>query len=84
MKRGVKVKHIKHNSYNFCYFTRGKPGVQPSILMLHGFSLSKDMWLDTIKYMPEDIHVVCVDLPGHGATTRLLGDSYRAPSEPGR
>uniref|UniRef100_A0ACB8EHD0 Uncharacterized protein n=2 Tax=Sphaerodactylus townsendi TaxID=933632 RepID=A0ACB8EHD0_9SAUR len=81
MKRGVEVKHIKHNNYNFSYFTRGKPGAQPSILMLHGYLFSKDMWLDTLKYIPEDIHVVCVDLPGHGATTRLLGDSYRASDQ---
>ncbi|XP_077187470.1 monoacylglycerol lipase ABHD6-like [Paroedura picta] len=81
MKRGVKVKYAKHNNYNFCYFTRGKPGSQPSMLMLHGFSLNKDMWLDTLKYLPVDIHVVCVDLPGHGATTRLMGDNYAAPEQ---
>uniref|UniRef100_A0ACB8EGM5 Uncharacterized protein n=2 Tax=Sphaerodactylus townsendi TaxID=933632 RepID=A0ACB8EGM5_9SAUR len=81
MRQGVKVKHIKHNNYNFCYFTRGKPGAQPSMLMLHGYLFSKDMWLDTLEYIPEDIHVVCIDLPGHGATTRLMDDSYRAPDQ---
>ncbi|XP_077183850.1 monoacylglycerol lipase ABHD6-like [Paroedura picta] len=78
MKRGVKVKYVKANGYNFCYFTRGKPGSLPSMLMLHGLALNKDMWLDTVKYIPTDIHVVCVDLPGHGGTTRLLEDSYAA------
>ncbi|XP_048346703.1 monoacylglycerol lipase ABHD6-like [Sphaerodactylus townsendi] len=81
MQRGMKVKHIKQNSYSFCYFTQGKPGAQPSILMLHGFLFNKDMWLDTLENIPEDIHVVCVDLPGHGATTRLLGDSYAAADQ---
>uniref|UniRef100_A0ACB8EGX7 Uncharacterized protein n=1 Tax=Sphaerodactylus townsendi TaxID=933632 RepID=A0ACB8EGX7_9SAUR len=47
MQRGMKVKHIKQNSYSFCYFTQGKPGAQPSILMLHGFLFNKDMWLES-------------------------------------
>ena len=28
---------------------RGKPGSKPSILMLHGFSTHKDMWLSVAK-----------------------------------
>ncbi|XP_054834247.1 monoacylglycerol lipase ABHD6-like [Eublepharis macularius] len=81
IKRHMKVKYIKHNGYNFCYLTRGTPGSQPSMLMLHGFSLNKDMWLETLKYIPREIHVICLDLPGHGATTRLLGDNYAAAEQ---
>nr|XP_056720982.1 monoacylglycerol lipase ABHD6-like [Euleptes europaea] len=76
--RHVKVKYVKHESYKFCYFSRGKPGPQPSILMFHGFSLDKDSWLPIMKYIPEEVHVVCVDLPGHRGTTRLPGEGYTA------
>ncbi|XP_054834077.1 monoacylglycerol lipase ABHD6-like [Eublepharis macularius] len=77
-KRGVKVKYVKHEGYKFSYFCQGKPGPQPSILMFHGFSLGKYMWLYIIQYFPKDVHVVCVDLPGHGETTRVPGESYTA------
>ncbi|XP_060094776.1 monoacylglycerol lipase ABHD6-like [Heteronotia binoei] len=74
--RRAKVKYFEHEGYKFCYFSRGKPGPQPSILMFHGFSLAKDMWLPIMKYVPKDIHVICVDLPGHGGTSRLPEESY--------
>ncbi|XP_061474771.1 monoacylglycerol lipase ABHD6-like [Rhineura floridana] len=80
-KRGVKVEYIDHEGYRFSYFSRGKPGSRPSILMLHGFSLNKDIWLNTIKLFPQDLHLVCLDMPGHGKTTRLLGESYTAAAQ---
>ncbi|XP_062979509.1 monoacylglycerol lipase ABHD6-like [Elgaria multicarinata webbii] len=80
-KRGVKVKHIENEGYSFSYFSRGEPGPHPSILMLHGFSLNKDVWLNIIKLFPQDLHVVCLDMPGHGETTRLMGESYTAAAQ---
>uniref|UniRef100_A0A8C5RZE4 acylglycerol lipase n=1 Tax=Laticauda laticaudata TaxID=8630 RepID=A0A8C5RZE4_LATLA len=81
LKMGVKVKYIYNEGYQFSYFTRGEPGSQPSVLMLHGFSLNKDMWLNTIEVFSKDFHLVCLDLPGHGGTTRLLGESYTAVAQ---
>ncbi|XP_044307641.1 monoacylglycerol lipase ABHD6-like [Varanus komodoensis] len=80
-KRGVRVKYAEHEGYRFCYFSRGEPGTRPSVLMLHGFLFNKDMWLNTIKLFPQDLHVVCLDMPGHGRTTRLLGESYAAADQ---
>uniref|UniRef100_A0A803T0C3 acylglycerol lipase n=1 Tax=Anolis carolinensis TaxID=28377 RepID=A0A803T0C3_ANOCA len=80
-KRGVKVKYVEHEGYRFCYFSRGQPGLQPSILMLHGFSFNKDVWLNAIKLFPKGLHLVCLDMPGHGETTRLLGESYTAATQ---
>ncbi|KAH0630297.1 hypothetical protein JD844_013203 [Phrynosoma platyrhinos] len=48
-KTGMKIKYVKSKDYTFCYSCRGTPGLQPSMLLLHGFSASKDMWLDVIK-----------------------------------
>ncbi|KAL8212797.1 UNVERIFIED_CONTAM: hypothetical protein K2H54_058758 [Gekko kuhli] len=79
MRRGMKVKYAKHNGYNFCYFTRGKPGSQPSMLMLHGFSLSKDMWLDTLKSSKEKEDPRAVSPPSlsqQASIERLRCDSF--------
>uniref|UniRef100_A0A670YT12 acylglycerol lipase n=1 Tax=Pseudonaja textilis TaxID=8673 RepID=A0A670YT12_PSETE len=78
---GVKVKYLNSEDYRFRYFTQGKPGSRPSVLMLHGFSLNKNMWLNTIEIFPKDVHLVCVDLPGHGGTTRLLAESHTAVAQ---
>ncbi|XP_060617005.2 monoacylglycerol lipase ABHD6-like [Anolis sagrei] len=81
LKRHVILGHADKEDYTFSYFSRGKPGPQPSILMLHGFSFNKDVWLDTLELFPQDLHVVCVDMPGHGDTTRLLQESYTATAQ---
>ncbi|XP_062977694.1 monoacylglycerol lipase ABHD6-like [Elgaria multicarinata webbii] len=77
-RNGLKLRYAEHEGYKFCYFFRGKPSLDPSFLMLHGFALSKDMWLLSIVDFPKDIHLICVDLPGHGETTCLPGDSCTA------
>ncbi|XP_060127259.1 monoacylglycerol lipase ABHD6 [Zootoca vivipara] len=77
-KRGVAVNYAEHEGYRFCYFCRGEPGRKPSVLILHGLAFNKDIWLNTIKFLPKDLHLVRLDMPGHGETTCLLGDSYAA------
>nr|KAF6473026.1 hypothetical protein HJG63_000094 [Rousettus aegyptiacus] len=66
---GMQVHYVRLKDYQFCYSFRGKPGHKPSILMLHEFSRRKDMWLCLIKFLPKNLHLVCVDMPGHGGTT---------------
>ncbi|NXA56535.1 ABHD6 lipase, partial [Nothocercus julius] len=67
---GMQVRYANYDDYQFCYSCRGRPGYRPSILMLHGFSAHKDMWLSIVKFLPKNLHLVCVDMPGHEGTTR--------------
>ncbi|XP_053325388.1 monoacylglycerol lipase ABHD6 [Spea bombifrons] len=73
---GMQVKYATHGNYKFCYTTRGRPSPKPSILLLHGFSANKDMWLTVVKFLPKNVHIVCVDMPGHEGTTRSPLDDY--------
>uniref|UniRef100_A0A3Q2NTG3 acylglycerol lipase n=1 Tax=Fundulus heteroclitus TaxID=8078 RepID=A0A3Q2NTG3_FUNHE len=73
---GLQVCYADCGGYRFCYSYRGKPGMRPSILMLHGFSAHKDMWLTVVKYLPKHLHIVCVDMPGHEGTTRTNTEDY--------
>lgn len=45
----MQVRYVNYEDYQFCYSYRGRPGYRPSILMLHGFSAHKDMWLSIVK-----------------------------------
>ncbi|PKK21006.1 abhydrolase domain containing 6 [Columba livia] len=73
---GMQVRYAYYDDYQFCYSYRGRPGYRPSILMLHGFSAHKDMWLSIVKFLPKNLHLVCVDMPGHEGTTRSDLDDY--------
>ncbi|KAF0036150.1 hypothetical protein F2P81_011462 [Scophthalmus maximus] len=48
---GLQVHYADCGGYRFCYSHRGKPGMRPSILMLHGFSAHKDTWLTLVKIL---------------------------------
>ncbi|XP_030633560.1 monoacylglycerol lipase ABHD6 [Chanos chanos] len=73
---GLQLDYAEHEGYRFCYSHRGKPGSKPSILMLHGFSANKDMWLAMVKFLPKNVHLLCVDMPGHEGTTRTSAVDY--------
>lgn len=74
---GLVVRYSHSGNYRFCYSSRGTPGgATPSILLLHGFSATKDMWLPVVKYLPKNQHLVCVDMPGHEGTSRTGAKDY--------
>ncbi|KAH0630143.1 hypothetical protein JD844_012813 [Phrynosoma platyrhinos] len=73
---GMQVRYVNYDDYQFCYSYRGRPSHRPSILMLHGFSAHKDMWLSVVKFLPKNLHLICVDMPGHEGTTRSSLDDY--------
>lgn len=59
----MQVRYVRHEDYQFCYSFRGRPGHKPSVLMLHGFSAHKDMWLSVVK-------VGCKSLPSSEGVTQ--------------
>ncbi|XP_057175107.1 monoacylglycerol lipase ABHD6b [Triplophysa rosa] len=78
---GMHIRYSDCGGYRFSYSCRGKPGLRPSILMLHDFSAHKDTWLQMVKYLPKHLHLLCVDMPGHEGTTRTDTDDYSIQSQ---
>ncbi|KAF7642437.1 hypothetical protein LDENG_00257950, partial [Lucifuga dentata] len=77
LRLGLQVGYSDCRGYRFCYSCRGTPGgATPSLLLLHGFSTSKDMWLPVLKHLPRNQHVVCVDMPGHEGTSCTGAEDY--------
>ena len=52
-----------------------------SLLLLHGFTSQKAMWCEMAKVLPRSYHLIAVDLPGHGNSTRNLHDDYSISSQ---
>ncbi|KAM9701286.1 LOW QUALITY PROTEIN: monoacylglycerol lipase abhd6-A-like [Menidia menidia] len=72
---GLGVRFSRWGAYCFCYSSRG-PAAGTPVLLLHGFSATKDMWLPVITHLPRDLCVVCVDMPGHEGTSRTGPEDY--------
>ncbi|BFZ04333.1 hypothetical protein BsWGS_07372 [Bradybaena similaris] len=68
---GMKIKYVGDENFVFCYGeSRATPRPdQTTIVFVHGFSSSKDQWITSFKGLPKDLHLIAVDLPGHGASS---------------
>ncbi|MFH2141787.1 MAG: alpha/beta hydrolase [Bacteroidota bacterium] len=43
-------------------------GEGPSVVLLHGYLESKEIWEETAQFLKKNFKVIAVDLPGHGET----------------
>ena len=57
-------------------FYEGGNSKQPSIVMLHGYSADKNVWLRFARHFVDDYHVIIPDMAGHGDTTFVSGSDY--------
>lgn len=66
---GLFKRNITIGEQRISYIERGnQASTKHSVLFIHGFSNSKEIFLDTIAWLPRDLHVIAMDLPGHGDT----------------
>lgn len=72
-KAGLTKKEIKIDDHNIVYLEGGKG---PTLLLLHGYTGSKDNWLVMAPYLTKDYHVVIPDLPGYGESSMIEKASY--------
>ena len=51
-------------------------GHGPTLLLLHGFVSTKNVWLPVAKELKAHFHLLIPDLPGWGHSSRLAGANY--------
>lgn len=56
-----------------------RPG-EIEVVLIHGFASQKDIWLQLVQELPDEIGVLAIDLPGHGDSTAEPGRDYSADS----
>ena len=54
---------------------------ETTILLIHGFAATKDVWCTMASAFPPSSHLIAVDLPGHGKTTRKHQDDHSVPAQ---
>ncbi|XP_032228082.2 monoacylglycerol lipase abhd6-A [Nematostella vectensis] len=73
---------IRIGDFEFSYIERGREKTtQSTIVLIHGFSSSKDVWCQMSHGLPRSYHLIALDLPGHGKTTRKHHDNFSIPSQ---
>ena len=61
--------NINDISYNI------KGNAKQTIVLLHGYLESKEMWNELSNFLSEKYKVICIDLPGHGKT-KTFGNEH--------
>jgi pimeloyl-ACP methyl ester carboxylesterase len=75
---GLSKKIIKVDNNTISYLDGGKGD---TILMLHGFGGNKDHWTKFSKSLTTNFHVVAIDLPGFGESSKIETESYNIDSQ---
>ncbi len=59
-------------------------GQGPTLVLLHGFAADKNVWLEQLRLLTPNFHVIAPDLPGWGDSTRVDGASYNIDAQAAR
>ena len=60
------------------HLVRGGPREGTPVVLLHGFASDLNSWLFTMDAIARKHPVIALDLPGHGESTKLVGDGSTA------
>jgi hypothetical protein len=82
-KAGLTKKAVKIDNHSIVYLEGGNG---PTILLLHGYTGSKDNWTRFAVNLTKDYHLVIPDIPGYGESSMVeevsaLGRSWGASAD---
>ncbi|MGD0398057.1 MAG: alpha/beta hydrolase [Syntrophobacteraceae bacterium] len=75
---GLVKKEIQVDNNRIVYLEGGKG---ETVLLLHGYTGSKDNWTYFAKRLTREYHVVIPDLAGFGESTKLFDENYNIDSQ---
>jgi len=70
---GLTEKSIQVGTHTIKYLEGGEG---QNILLIHGYSRDKDNWTRFSKYLTPEYHVVAIDLPGFGRSSKIEPETY--------
>jgi len=72
---------LEQGQQDFAYLESPKRADQESIIMLHGFSATKEHWLRFSSHLYKQYHIIALDLLGHGENKQDFSQSYSVESQ---
>jgi len=77
-RSGLKLKALDISDHKISYLESGKGEV---ILLVHGYTADKDIWIRFARLLKDEYRVVVPDLPGHGNSTANMNSNYSISSQ---
>lgn len=81
MSAGLSRHEVQLDRYRWVYLEGGKG---ETVLLVHGYGMSKDWWGAFISDLAKTNRVIAVDVPGFGENSRVPADNYRIPAQAAR
>lgn len=77
----LEIKSIPAGDSTWSYYEGGEG---PTLLLVHGFSSNKDVWLSLAQKLVTRFHLIIPDLPGWGESTRIEKGNYDIDAQAAR
>ncbi|PIE43778.1 MAG: alpha/beta hydrolase [Gammaproteobacteria bacterium] len=74
---GLAAKQLKVGDDYIAYLESDRGEGQETILLVHGFGATKENWVRFAGHLTADYHVIALDLPGHGESSKAMTQTYR-------
>ena len=78
--RGLRSRRARVGGVEMVYDQGGRQAA-PVVVLLHGFSADKDVWVRFAARLTADYRVIVPDLLGHGGTPFVAGADYSAAAQ---
>jgi abhydrolase domain-containing protein 6 len=75
---GLQERILRVDDHMIAYLEGGKG---PDILLIHGFGADKDNWDRFAKRLTTSYHVIAIDLPGFGDSSKIREGKYDIPTQ---
>jgi pimeloyl-ACP methyl ester carboxylesterase len=72
-RSNLEEKRVKVGDFEIAYLEGGQG---PAAFLIHGFGGDKEHWTRFARQLTDRYHVIAVDLPGFGESSRIEGQSY--------
>ncbi|MFC4501196.1 MULTISPECIES: SDR family oxidoreductase [Streptomyces] len=69
--KGARERRVRTGGIELCVAELGDPG-RPTVVLVHGYPDSKEVWSEVAARLAERFHVVLYDVRGHGCSTAPL------------
>ncbi|MFG2554386.1 SDR family oxidoreductase [Streptomyces sp. NPDC048581] len=66
--QGARERRVRSGGVELCVAELGDPG-QPTVILVHGYPDSKEVWSEIAPRLADRFHVVLYDVRGHGRST---------------
>lgn len=80
-RSNLEEKRVKVGDFDVAYLEGGQG---PTALLIHGFGGDKEHWTRFARQLTDQYHVIAVDLPGFGESSRVEGQSYAPQKQAAR